>query len=51
MLDVLLGVVVLERSEATPRSSPLMERYPELGRRDDVRFLVISSNVIYPDGR
>jgi uncharacterized membrane protein HdeD (DUF308 family) len=43
-------LVLGDPGEGDPSQAALRDRYLELGRRPDVRFLVIASDVIYPDG-
>ncbi len=43
-------LVLGDTGEGDPSQASLRDRYLDLGRRSDVRFLVISSDVIYPDG-
>jgi len=43
-------LVVGDRGEGDASQYSLIDRYLELGRRDDVEFLIISSDVIYPAG-
>jgi uncharacterized membrane protein HdeD (DUF308 family) len=43
-------IVIGDPGEGDPSQYALIERYLELGRQDDVKFLVISSDVIYPAG-
>ena len=43
-------LVVGDPGEGDASQFSLISRYLELGRRDDVKFLVISSDVIYPAG-
>ena len=43
-------LVLGDPGEGDPSQASLRDRYLDLGRRPDVRFLVISSDVVYPDG-
>src|SRR5262252_6011942 len=43
-------LVVGDPGEGDASQYSLVSRYLELGRRDDVKFLVVSSDVIYPAG-
>jgi uncharacterized membrane protein HdeD (DUF308 family) len=43
-------LVIGDPGEGDASQYSLVSRYQELGRRDDVKFLVISSDVIYPAG-
>jgi len=43
-------LVIGDPGEGDASQYSLIDRYLELGRRDDVEFLVISSDVIYPAG-
>ena len=43
-------LVIGDPGEGDASQHSLIERYLELGRRDDVKFLIISSDVIYPAG-
>ena len=43
-------LVVGDPGEGDPSQYSLVSRYLELGRRDDVKFLVVASDVIYPAG-
>jgi uncharacterized membrane protein HdeD (DUF308 family) len=43
-------LVIGDPGEGDASQYSLIERYLELGRRDDIKFLVISSDVIYPAG-
>jgi hypothetical protein len=43
-------LVIGDTGEGDASQYALVSRYLELGRRDDVKFLVISSDVIYPAG-
>ena len=43
-------LVIGDPGEGDASQYSLVSRYLELGRRDDVKFLVISSDVIYPAG-
>jgi len=43
-------LVIGDPGEGDASQYSLIDRYLELGRRDDVKFLVISSDVIYPAG-
>jgi hypothetical protein len=43
-------LVIGDPGEGDPSQYSLVARYLELGRREDVRFLVVSSDVIYPAG-
>jgi len=43
-------IVIGDTGEGDASQYSLIDRYLELGRRDDVKFLVISSDVIYPAG-
>src|SRR4030095_14798022 len=43
-------LVIGDPGEGDPSQASLRDRYLDLGRRPDVRFLVISSDVIYPGG-
>jgi Calcineurin-like phosphoesterase len=43
-------IVIGDPGEGDPSQYVLVERYLALGRRADVKFLVISSDVIYPAG-
>ncbi len=43
-------LVIGDPGEGDPSQASLRDRYLLLGQRPDVRFLVISSDVIYPDG-
>jgi uncharacterized membrane protein HdeD (DUF308 family)/3',5'-cyclic AMP phosphodiesterase CpdA len=43
-------LVIGDPGEGDPSQAALRDRYLELGRRPDVRFLVVSSDVIYPSG-
>src|SRR3954469_3053623 len=43
-------LVLGDTGEGGPAQHSLRDRYLELGRRDDVKFLVVSSDVIYPSG-
>jgi uncharacterized membrane protein HdeD (DUF308 family) len=43
-------LVIGDPGEGDSSQASLRDRYLDLGRRGDVRFLVISSDVIYPDG-
>lgn len=43
-------IVIGDPGEGDASQYALMERYLELGRRDDVKFLVVSSDVVYPAG-
>ena len=43
-------LVIGDPGEGDPSQASLRDRYLDLGRRPDVKFLVISSDVIYPGG-
>lgn len=43
-------LVIGDPGEGDPSQYSLMSRYLELGRAEDVKFLIISSDVIYPAG-
>jgi predicted phosphodiesterase len=43
-------IVIGDPGEGDASQYALIERYLEIGRRDDVKFLVIASDVIYPAG-
>jgi uncharacterized membrane protein HdeD (DUF308 family) len=43
-------IVIGDTGEGDASQFCLKDRYVELGRRDDLRFLVVSSDVIYPTG-
>ena len=43
-------LVIGDPGEGDPSQYSLVARYLELGRRDDVKFLVVASDVIYPAG-
>ena len=43
-------LVIGDPGEGDASQYSLVSRYLELGRRDDVKFLVVSSDVIYPAG-
>jgi hypothetical protein len=43
-------LVIGDTGEGDPSQYSLLSRYLELGRRDDVKFLVVASDVIYPAG-
>ncbi|HSE88250.1 MAG TPA: DUF308 domain-containing protein [Candidatus Binatia bacterium] len=43
-------LVIGDPGEGDPSQASLRDRYLELGRRPDVKFLVVSSDVIYPGG-
>jgi uncharacterized membrane protein HdeD (DUF308 family) len=43
-------LVIGDPGEGDPSQYSLVERYLELGRRDDVKFLIVSSDVVYPAG-
>ena len=43
-------IVIGDPGEGDASQYALVERYLELGRRDDVKFLIIASDVIYPAG-
>src|SRR5262245_7500063 len=43
-------LVIGDTGEGDPSQYSLVSRYLELGRRDDVKFLVVASDVIYPAG-
>jgi hypothetical protein len=43
-------LVIGDPGEGDASQYALVSRYQELGRRDDVKFLVVSSDVIYPAG-
>ena len=43
-------LVIGDPGEGDPSQASLRDRYLDLGRRPDVRFLVVSSDVIYPGG-
>jgi uncharacterized membrane protein HdeD (DUF308 family) len=43
-------LVIGDPGEGDPSQYSLISRYLELGRRDDVKFLVIASDVVYPAG-
>ena len=43
-------IVIGDTGEGDPSQYSLQDSYLEVGRRQDVRFLVISSDVIYPSG-
>jgi uncharacterized membrane protein HdeD (DUF308 family) len=43
-------LVIGDPGEGDPSQYSLVSRYLELGRRDDVKFLVIASDVVYPAG-
>jgi Calcineurin-like phosphoesterase len=43
-------IVIGDTGEGDASQYSLVERYLELGRREDIKFLVISSDVIYPAG-
>ncbi|HKA81872.1 MAG TPA: metallophosphoesterase, partial [Xanthobacteraceae bacterium] len=43
-------LVIGDTGEGDPSQYSLASRYLELGRRDDVKFLVVASDVIYPAG-
>lgn len=43
-------IVIGDTGEGDESQYSLIERYLELGRRQDVKFLIISSDVIYPAG-
>jgi uncharacterized membrane protein HdeD (DUF308 family) len=43
-------LVIGDTGEGDPSQYSLVSRYLELGRREDVKFLVVASDVIYPAG-
>ena len=43
-------LVIGDPGEGDPSQYSLVARYLELGRREDVKFLVVASDVIYPAG-
>ena len=43
-------LVIGDTGEGDPSQASLRDRYLDLGRRPDVKFLVIASDVIYPNG-
>src|SRR5262245_7469633 len=43
-------LVIGDPGEGDPSQYSLISRYLELGRRDDVKFLVVASDVVYPAG-
>jgi hypothetical protein len=43
-------LVIGDPGEGDPSQASLRDRYLDLGRRPDVKFLVVSSDVIYPSG-
>jgi uncharacterized membrane protein HdeD (DUF308 family) len=43
-------LVIGDPGEGDPSQASLRDRYLDLGRRSDVKFLVVSSDVIYPGG-
>ena len=43
-------LVIGDPGEGDPSQASLRDRYLDLGRRPDVKFLVVSSDVIYPGG-
>ncbi|WP_166300259.1 metallophosphoesterase [Bradyrhizobium sp. 2S1] len=43
-------IVIGDPGEGDASQYALIERYLEIGRRDDVKFLIIASDVIYPAG-
>ena len=43
-------IVIGDPGEGDASQYALVERYLEIGRRDDVKFLIIASDVIYPAG-
>jgi len=43
-------IVIGDPGEGDPSQHILRDRYLEVGRRPDIKFLVISSDVIYPSG-
>src|SRR5262249_17919386 len=43
-------IVIGDPGEGDPSQHILRDRYLEVGRRPDVKFLVVSSDVIYPSG-
>jgi uncharacterized membrane protein HdeD (DUF308 family) len=43
-------IVIGDTGEGDASQYSLVERYLEIGRRDDVKFLIVSSDVIYPAG-
>ena len=43
-------IVIGDPGEGDASQYALVERYIEIGRRDDIKFLIIASDVIYPAG-
>jgi Calcineurin-like phosphoesterase len=43
-------IVIGDPGEGDPSQYALVERYLDLGRRDDIKFLIVSSDVVYPAG-
>lgn len=43
-------IVIGDTGEGDGSQYSLVERYLELGRRDDIKFLIVSSDIIYPAG-
>jgi uncharacterized membrane protein HdeD (DUF308 family) len=43
-------IVIGDTGEGDASQYSLVERYIEIGRRDDIKFLIIASDVIYPAG-
>jgi hypothetical protein len=43
-------IIIGDTGEGDASQYALIERYLELGRRDDIKFLIVSSDVIYPAG-
>ena len=43
-------IVIGDPGEGDASQYSLVERYIEIGRRDDIKFLIIASDVIYPAG-
>jgi uncharacterized membrane protein HdeD (DUF308 family) len=43
-------LVIGDPGEGDPSQASLRDRYLDLGRRPDVKFLIVSSDVIYPGG-
>jgi hypothetical protein len=43
-------IVIGDTGEGDASQYSLVERYIEIGRRDDIKFLIVASDVIYPAG-
>lgn len=44
-------IVIGDTGEGDQSQLSLAEQYVELGKREDIKFLILSSDVVYPDGK